>query len=308
MNLFKKDKMPERQLATIVTKKEVAVPVTDEILDRYLRTMGIGATLLPNELEVYKEMAKMYNLNPFKREIHVVAYGQGAYRTLAVTVGYEVYLKKAEESGLMEYWDIETAPEDTPIEKYWATLIVKRKDKARHQKWTVHYSEAFQTKKDGKPNKFWVKQPRMMTRKTAMSQGFRLFFEDVLHGIPYTTEEMPDREERDVTPPDPQPVEEKQKPVKKSPPPVQEVMNAEEPSVAQNRPEHVRTPEKEEVAVVETEAPAIDYFKEIIGLVNKTKTLSGSIKAETMGKAMTHKGDQALLKDIFDDLVREING
>jgi len=320
LNLFKKEKTKE---IVAVQKREISTPITDDLLNKFMKTMGIGTQLLPYEMEAYKEMAKMYQLNPFKREIHVVAYGKGEYRTLAITVGYETYLKKAEESGLMEYWDIETASAETPIEKYWATLVVKRKDRSRVQKWTVHYTEAFQTKKDGTPNKFWVKQPRMMTRKTAMSQCFRLFFEDVLHGIPYTIDEMPDHDERDVTPEDPKPIKQEtrsdhelpqkpfSKPFSKSKPPAQTVMDAEGLPEHQNQSAPILPSEFEERAAEEPQTPKINYFHEIIALVNKSKLPPMSNDQYPKGKmdyiksAKEHMNDQNLLKDLFNDLVRD---
>lgn len=300
MNLFKKKDSETKEIA-VSQPKEIVANITEEKIDKYLKIMGIGATLLPAEIEVFKELALSYNLNPFKREIHVVAYGQGDNRTLAVMTGYEVYIKKAEESGLMDYWDVIEASPETPIEKYWTTFIVKRKDRAREQKWTVHYSEAFQTKKDGTPNKFWRKQPRFQTKKTAMSQGFRLFFEDVLHGIPYTIDEMPDRDERDITP---------------GPQAIQQIIT----QVTEVRDEAVVNHEvvKGEVMPETAETPAgepqianINYFTEIIALVNKSELPPMANAEFQKGKmdyikdAKAHMNDPELLKDLFEDLVRE---
>ncbi len=197
MNPFKRNK----ELAT-VEKKEMMPPVTAETITKYMRTFGLGKDLLDHELEAFKEMAVMHNLNPFNREIHCTAYGQGEYRTLSIVTGYEVYIRKAEESGLLEYWTIEESDPVLPLEKYWAKLIIKRRDRINIQTWVSYYSESVQKKKNGQVNAFWQKQPRMMTKKVAMSQGFRLFFEDVMHGIPYTREEMPEEKGgmTDVTP------------------------------------------------------------------------------------------------------------
>lgn len=204
MNLFKKEKkeVPVSKDTMAVVRKEVLPPVTAETVTSYMETFGIGKGLMPHELEAFKQMAIMHNLNPFNRDIYCVAYGEGDRRTLSILTGYEVYIKKAEQSGLMEYWVIDDAPPETPIEKYWAKIIIKRQDRAKEQAWTVFYSEGVQKDRYGKVNSFWQKQPRMMTKKVAMSQGFRLFFEDVMHGIPYTREEMPEDKGgmTDVTP------------------------------------------------------------------------------------------------------------
>ena len=214
MAIFGK-KSKETALSVMETR-EIATPVDREKIVKWLDLFGKTKGLEESEKEAFIEMATLHNLNPFNREIHVSAYGKGEYRTLAIVTGYEVYIKKAEESGKLEYWDVIEAEPGTPIEEYWATLVVKRRDRNREQKWTAYYSEAVQTKYSNgthAPNAIWHKQPRQMTRKVAMGQGFRLFFEDVLHGIPYTEDEVGSAESqveaRNVTPAMPKEVEEK---------------------------------------------------------------------------------------------------
>lgn len=194
MGLFKK-----KEEKSLVVQKD---PVTPETVQDYMRTFGHGSNLEKHELEAFVKMATEFQLNPFKREIHCSAYGSGDFRTLTIVVGYEVYIQKAEQSGLLEYWHVDEASPDVPLDKYWATLVVKRRDRASEQKWTAYYTECVQFSKGGSPNRIWAKQPRMMTKKVAMSQGFRLFFEDVMHGIPYTQEEMPENKGglKDITP------------------------------------------------------------------------------------------------------------
>ncbi len=305
MGLFGKNKPESKELA-VSTPREVAIPVTDEMINQYLRTFGIGLELNDDELTIFRTIAKSKNLNPIEGDIYPVAYGEGKKRALAILTGYQTYIKKAELSGLLETWSVEEAPISVSREEHWATITIKRKDKPEAQKWTVYYSEVVQVTSYGKPNKNWATKYRFMTKKVVIAQGFRLFFQDVFHGIPYASAEKPIHEEINVTP-EPQPVAQGVVHIKATPP-LQEMMDAEDPSVGQDQSAPVLPPEKTEDPVVETQAPDIDYFKQIIELVNKTKDLSGSVKAETMGKAMEHKNDPALLKDIFDDLVRGING
>ncbi len=195
MNLFKKKEL-------VVVEKSMP-PVTEQTVTDYMKAFGLAGNLQDNEVEAFKQMAVMHNLNPFNREIYCTAYGSGEYRTLSIVTGYEVYIRKAEQSGLLSYWNIMEASPETPLDKYWAKLVIRRRDKMDEQSWTTYYLECVQRKKDGKTiTAFWQKQPRMMTKKVAMSQGFRLFFEDVMHGIPYTREEMPEEKGgmTDVTP------------------------------------------------------------------------------------------------------------
>jgi len=211
MGLFTRDKGSANQETSLTTinnqTKEVAATVDREVLLKYMKAQGLTTSLTPEEAEMYIDTAVLYQLNPFKREIHCTPYGKPGteWRQVAIVVGYETYIQKAEESGLLEYWDIIECDPGTPLEKYWCQLIVKRRDRKTEQKWTVYYVETVQTKKDGTPNSFWRKQPRFMTKKVCMGQGFRLFFEDVTHGMPYIKEEMPDYSET-VLPDDPKPL------------------------------------------------------------------------------------------------------
>lgn len=276
MNLFKK-----KELA--VTEKAMP-PVTTETITKYMRTFGLGKDLLDHELEAFKEMAIMHNLNPFNREIYCTAYGTGDKRTLSIVTGYEVYIRKAEQSGLLEYWMVEEPSPETPIEKYWATLIVKRTDRAREQAWTTHYGEAVQKKYNGQVTAFWQKQPRMMTKKVAMSQGFRLFFEDVMHGIPYTREEMPEDKGgmTDVTP-QPKRIKEDSEGVELS------MVGTTPPPEAKNI-----TPEPQEE----------NTFKTIIKILN-TSSIDPMAKIKIMTAARECNGDEAQLATVLKNMKKE---
>jgi len=72
-------------------KHEIA-PVSEQVLSSYLATFTGANALLESERKQFLEIARAYNLNPFKREIYCVAYGQGQYRKLSIITGYEVYL------------------------------------------------------------------------------------------------------------------------------------------------------------------------------------------------------------------------
>ena len=69
--------------------------VTQQLLMDYLKQTN--STLLPNEQAQFLAIAQTFNLNPWKREVYAVAYGQGNNRKLSIIVGYEVYLRRAEE-------------------------------------------------------------------------------------------------------------------------------------------------------------------------------------------------------------------
>lgn len=151
----------------------------------------VGNKLEKEEQEQFLEIAQACNLNPFKREIYCTAYGKGELRQLSIITGYEVYLKRAELSGVLDGFEVKTAG-SVKNNDLKATCTIHRKDRKFPFIWEVPYSEYVQLK-DGKPNKFWLKAETMI-KKVAMSQAFRICFSAQLGGLPYTADEMPSNE------------------------------------------------------------------------------------------------------------------
>ncbi len=169
--------------------QELMKPVTDSELTMHLENLGLLKDLTPGEKNSYLQIAKAFNLNPFKREIHVSKYnGQ-----MSIITGYEVYIKRAERTGQLDGWNVTTdgKAEDGSLK---AILTIYRKDRSHPFVWEAEYSEYVQMVSDkntGKlrPNKFWQKA-KTMIKKVAISQGFRLCFSDELGGMPYTADEV----------------------------------------------------------------------------------------------------------------------
>ena len=184
-------------------EKSLAV-VDEKTVVNYMTASGIGNNLSPNEKKMFIEMATLFGLNPFKREIYCTVYGSGQYRTFSLVTGYEVYLKRAERTGKLDGYEVDTKFDDkgSPI---CSTATIYRKDWSHPFKHTVYYTEYVQKKKDGSVNKFWSEKPITMLEKVAKAQAFRLCFPDEFDGMPYTREEMPNMEQteelRNVTPP-----------------------------------------------------------------------------------------------------------
>ena len=143
------------------------------------------------EKEVYMALniIKSYSLNPFKREVHIIKYGNSPAQ---VIVGYEVYLKRAERTGQLNGWDV-TADENS------ATCTIYRKDWDKPLVWTIAKAEF------DKGQASWKSMPEFMLKKVAIAQAFRLAFPDELGGMPYTREEvdtfMPEPSKPEVAPP-----------------------------------------------------------------------------------------------------------
>lgn len=173
--------------------------VTEQELLEYLDTFGGTSALLPAEKVQFLNVAKAYGLNPFKREIYATAYGEGKFRKCSIITGYEVYIKRAERTGLLDGWEASFSGAGDNLA---CRVTIWRKDWQRPFSHEAYYSESVQCK-DGRPNAIWAKMPRTMLRKVAIGQGFRLCFSDDLGGMPYDESEI--GVERDVTEPSPSP-------------------------------------------------------------------------------------------------------
>jgi phage recombination protein Bet len=160
------------------------------ILD-FLKAFGLASQLTESEKLQFIEVAQAFRLNPFRREVHCVVYGEGEYRRMSIVVGYEVYLKRAERTGKLDGWSTRIEGEG---ENMKAIVEIHRKDWSEPFVHEAYWREAVQKKRDGTPTAFWTKQPRFQLKKVAISQGFRLCFPDELGGLPYDPSELPDAE------------------------------------------------------------------------------------------------------------------
>lgn len=178
---------------TVTETKVVAETINyKEKALEYLQSMG---NKLPAKQQTqFLEMSQAFGLNPFKREIYAVGYGEN----WNIITGYEVYLKRAERIGKLDGWE---AAVEGSGENMTATVTIWRKDWKMPFKHTVLFSEVCQKTKDGKLNSVWSKMPSFMCRKVAIAQAFRLCFPDEFGGMPYTADEMPSEDDmKNITP------------------------------------------------------------------------------------------------------------
>lgn len=183
----------------IQTKQDTPLPeINREQILKYLDTFGLSNELNQNEKDQFIQIAEAYQLNPFRREIYCVPYGQGETRKLSIITGYEVYLKRAERTGMLDGWHawVEGDTEDT----FKAVTEIFRKDWNHPFRHEVFWKESAQRKKDGSLTPFWRRMPKFQLRKVCISQAFRLAFPVELGGVPYTSDELP--EEMTVLPSD----------------------------------------------------------------------------------------------------------
>lgn len=170
------------------TELATQAAVTDQILISHLDALGLTSKLNEGEKNTFLQISKAFNLNPFKREIHISKYGEN----LSIITGYEVYIKRAERTNQLDGWNATTtgSVEGNDLK---AIVTIYRKDRTHPFVWEALYSECVQKTREGKVTKFWEKAA-FMTKKVAISQGFRLCFSDELAGMPYTADEMPEQE------------------------------------------------------------------------------------------------------------------
>jgi phage recombination protein Bet len=146
-------------------------------LDDIKKYIAPGAT--DKELFIFMNTAKAYGLNPMKREVYFIKYGQSPGQTI---VGYETYIKRAERTGKLDGWRVWMEKDDIGQK---AIIEIKRKDFSDPFRWEVYRNEFDK----GQAN--WKTMGTFMLKKVAISQGFRLAFPDELGGMPYIPEEMP---------------------------------------------------------------------------------------------------------------------
>jgi phage recombination protein Bet len=180
-------------METQLVKSESNIQLIEEKqLIEYLDVMGLATQLSESEKKSFLQIAKAFNLNPFKREIYCSKYGA----QLSIITGYEVYIKRAERSGMLDGWNVVTEGkvDDNSLK---AIITIHRKDRKHPFVHEVLYSEYVQKTKEGHVTKFWLKAITM-TKKVAMAQGFRLCFSDELGGMPYTQDEITQDVEHEV--------------------------------------------------------------------------------------------------------------
>lgn len=153
---------------------------------------GLGPRLTPQMRASFTTVCETFALNPFLREVYgnMVQDWQGKDQ-LTIIVGYEVYLKRAERTTLLDGWEkgCEGSVKGGDL-KAW--IKVYRKDWGRPFSHEVYYEEYVQMTKTGKPNHIWANKPRTMIQKVAIAQAFRMAFPEHFGGMPYTSDELPD--------------------------------------------------------------------------------------------------------------------
>ncbi len=139
----------------------------------------VGQRIPERYVKQFIQICKAFQLNPFKREIYLIPYGNN----VNIIVGYETYLKRAERSGKLSGWRVwtEGSVEDDTLK---AIIEIKRKD------WEMPFRHEVFYKEYKRDTQIWREKPYTMIKKVAIAQGFRLAFPEEISGLPYTQEEQ----------------------------------------------------------------------------------------------------------------------
>lgn len=175
--------MFENQVAQVKQNELMAQQDFTKLACDYLTAMGNKCN--ESQQKQFINICQSFGLNPFKREIYAVKYGEN----FNVIVGYEVYLKRAERTGKLDGWGVSFEGQGGNMT---AILTIHRKDWTHPFTYEVYLSECTSGKN------LWATKPKTMLRKTAIGQGFRLCFPDELGGLPYMAEEITEHSEEEI--------------------------------------------------------------------------------------------------------------
>ena len=165
---------------TAIATIHPAATSTLVVAEQYLESFG--NKLSKAHKNQFLNICQSFGLNPFIREIYGVPFGD----KFNIIVGYEVYLKRAENSGRLAGWRSWTEGEGRGMK---GCVEIQRTD------WKApFYHEVYLTEYD-QSNSMWKSKPMTMIKKVAIAQGFRLAFPVELGGLPYTSDEMPSEPE-----------------------------------------------------------------------------------------------------------------
>jgi len=123
--------------------------------------------LTNDEFKMFLYIAKMYELNPIKREIYMIKYGDSA-QTIISRDGYFEMLRRNENyNGHETILHLDEKYPDN-LNGMWAECKVYMKNLEHPITEVAYYKESFNS-----TNGIWNKMPKTMLRKVAESRAFR---------------------------------------------------------------------------------------------------------------------------------------
>lgn len=151
--------------------------ITKEVIEEFL--FSSGTKLTPQQKTMFINLALQFGLNPFKREIYCIPFGN----SFNYVTGYQVYISRAESTGKLDGWEVDVI-RDKDGKVTGARAIIYRKDWSKPFIWEVSLNEF--AKNTGN----WKTMPEFMIKKVCIAQAFRLCFPNEFSGMPYIAEEI----------------------------------------------------------------------------------------------------------------------
>ena len=171
---------PTQQVVIKEANSKQELVISEETIEKFLSASQ--SKLLPEEKTMFSHIARALNLNPFLRQIYVIAYNTQQGRKLSIVVSYMEYIKRALRTGLVDGWHAEPVYDENG-KLDGSKILILRKDWATPFEWTVRFSEF------DKQNSIWKQQPSFQITKVAISQGFRLCFPEETADLPLSDAE-----------------------------------------------------------------------------------------------------------------------
>lgn len=170
-NELKPTATPAQVISEIIADDTIAQCITS-----YLKMEC--SNLTATELTQFCLICKLHNLNPLKKEVYAIKYN-GKFQ---IVVNYYEYLKIAEKSGQLEFFNVDVIyNDDKTIDK--AVFTGKRKDRSKEIKMEFPFKEWNQQQA------LWRSKPHFMIEKVALANGLRRLFPLDIAPLPYTKEE-----------------------------------------------------------------------------------------------------------------------
>lgn len=187
--------------------------VDDKLLKDFL--LGSDTKLSDKQTIMFMNLAKAFNLNPFKREIYAIPFERSVMKNwvrtkvadMSLVTWYQVYIERAMRSWLLDWWNVETVYRTEKKEDWTeaqkidgARITIHRKDWKNPFERFVGIKEFAKLNKEWRPQGSWGTMPEFMIKKVAIGQGFRLAFPAELNWMPYLSEEITTESEKTPIP------------------------------------------------------------------------------------------------------------
>ncbi len=177
--MTKEIKLQDNQMVEYENLKKQEIKESVMIFFDKLKNDNVNLT--ENELKEFLMLCMLHKLNPLKKEIYCVKYGN----KFDIITNYNEYVKRADATGLLDYYRVEVVENpDNIAYPLKAIFIGKRKDQTQELRTECRFLE-YTTGQST-----WKTKPFFMLEKCAIAKGMRLLFPNEISNMPYVNEEL----------------------------------------------------------------------------------------------------------------------